>query len=173
MKNTKNTHNNMQPSMRNKQRGALTAELLMIVAAVITALIFMVAQLPNIGYKFNEMKFIAQANEIAQETNLWKKGRPNFESVDITKVCQETSLSRAICGTSNDGSQTNPFGGDWDVRVNTGSKGLFDIVATIPEDGDRIPSLANSVAPSTRGNCLEASGCSTLATSANSITMTH
>ncbi|HFQ5086707.1 TPA: hypothetical protein ACGUVT_004320 [Vibrio vulnificus] len=158
-----------------KQRGALSAELAMVAVVVVLALIFIVSQAPNLLFKINEMRFLSQANEIAQETLLWKKGRPNFDGVTITKVCQEGALSKSICGTTNDGKNTNPFGGDWSITVNTRSKGLFDVLATVPDAKDalRIPSLANSVAPSTRGNCTEASGCTTLVTTANSLKMTY
>ncbi len=156
-----------------KQRGALSAEAVMITAFVIIGLIFVAAQAPNLMYKINEMRFLSQANEIAQETQAWKKARPNFDGVTITKVCEETSLSKNVCGSSNDGKSTNPFGGDWTISVNSGSKGLYDVTATVPEDAERIPSLANSIAPSTREACYEADGCSTVTTSSNSLTMTY
>lgn len=161
--------------MKNKQRGALSAELIMVVVFVVLGLIFIVSQSPNLLYKINEMRFVAQANEIAQETVLWKKARPNFDGVTIAKVCADGSLSKNICGNSNDGKATNPFGGDWSLAVNTRSKGLFDLTATIPDANDqkRITSLGNSIANSTRGNCSEAAGCTTLATTANSLKMTY
>lgn len=160
--------------MKNKQRGALSAELAMVVVIVVLALIFIVSQAPNIMYKINEMRFVSQTNEIAQETLLWKKARPNYEGVTIAKVCADGSLNKNICGASNDGKATNPFGGDWSIAANTRSKGLFDITATVPDatDAERIPSMAGSVAPSTRGNCAEATGCPTLTTTANSLKMT-
>lgn len=156
-----------------KQRGALSAEAIMYTVFIIVGLIFVASQAPNLMYKINEMRFLAQANEIAQETNAWKKARPNFDGVTIKKVCEETSLSKNICGSSNDGVATNPFGGNWTVAVNTGSKGLYNVTATIPQDADRITSLANSVAPSTRAACYEATGCSTITTTSNSLTMTY
>ncbi len=161
--------------MKNKQRGALSAELIMVVVFVVLALIFMASQSPNVMYKINEMRFVSQANEIAQETVLWKKARPNFDGVTIAKVCQDGSLNKNICGDSNDGKATNPFGGDWTLATNTRSKGLFDLTATIPDTNDqaRITSLANSIAPSTRGNCSEADDCTTLTTTANSLKMTY
>ncbi|QQD06621.1 hypothetical protein [Vibrio parahaemolyticus] len=157
-----------------KQRGALSAEAIMYTVFIVIGLIFIAAQAPNIMYKINEARFLSQANEIAQEANAWKKARPNFEGVTITKICEETSLSKNICGADDDGSATNPFGGDWSVDVND-SKGLFDVTATIPDtkDQERITSLANSVAPSTRAQCYEATDCETVTTDTNSLTMTY
>lgn len=157
-----------------KQRGALSAEAIMYTVFIVIGLIFIAAQAPNIMYKINEARFLSQANEIAQEANAWKKARPNFDGVTITKICEETSLSKNICGDDDDGSATNPFGGDWSVDVND-SKGLFDVTATIPDtkDQERITSLANSVAPSTRAQCYEATDCETVTTDTNSLTMTY
>jgi hypothetical protein len=157
-----------------KQRGALSAEAIMYTVFIVIGLIFIAAQAPNIMYKINEARFLSQANEIAQEANAWKKARPNFADVSMTKICEETSLSKNICGDDDDGSATNPFGGDWSVEVND-SKGLFDVTATIPDakDQERITSLANSVAPSTRAQCYEATDCETVTTDTNSLTMTY
>ncbi|HHB1578418.1 hypothetical protein IB292_21760 [Vibrio parahaemolyticus] len=157
-----------------KQRGALSAEAIMYTVFIVIGLIFVAAQAPNIMYKINEARFLSQANEIAQEANAWKKARPNFADVSMTKICEETSLSKNICGDDDDGSATNPFGGDWSVEVND-SKGLFDVTATIPDakDQERITSLANSVAPSTRAQCYEATDCETVTTDTNSLTMTY
>lgn len=159
-----------------KQRGALSAEAIMYTVFIVIGLIFIAAQAPNIMYKINEARFLSQANEIAQEANAWKKARPNFADVSMTKICEETSLSKSICGDADDGSETNPFGGDWTVGVNSDSKGLYDVTATIPEakDQERIQSLANSIAPSTRGQCYEADeDCTTVSTDTDSLTMTY
>ncbi len=157
-----------------KQRGALSAEAIMYTVFIVIGLIFVAAQAPNIMYKINEARFLSQANEIAQEANAWKKARPNFDGVTITKICEETSLSNNICGDDDDGTATNPFGGDWSVDVND-SKGLFDVTATIPDakDQERITSLANSVAPSTRAQCYEATDCETVTADTDSLTMTY
>ncbi|MBE3866723.1 hypothetical protein HJ169_21790 [Vibrio parahaemolyticus] len=157
-----------------KQRGALSAEAIMYTVFIVIGLIFVAAQAPNIMYKINEARFLSQANEIAQEANAWKKARPNFADVSMTNICEETSLSKNICGDDDDGTATNPFGGDWSVAVND-SKGLFDVTATIPDtkDQERITSLANSIAPSTRAQCYEATDCDTVSTDTESLTMTY
>ncbi len=158
-----------------KQRGALSAEAIMYTVFIVIGLIFVAAQAPSIMYKINEARFLSQANEIAQEANAWKKARPNFSDVSMTKICEETSLSKNICGDDDEGTATNPFGGNWSVAANA-SKGLFDVTATIPDtkDQERITSLANSIAPSTRGQCYEADAdCTTVSTDTNSLTMTY
>lgn len=159
--------------MSNKQKGAAIMDNLIAVGFISLALIFIISQVPKMQYQWNKIQFQAQTAEIVQSTNSWKKSRPNFDGVDINKVCLDGELSNNICGTANDGAATNPFGGDWTIAVNSGSKGLFDVTATLPSDADRVVSLSNSMAASTRGNCIEATGCSTIATTANSLTMTY
>ncbi len=158
--------------MSNKQKGAAIMDNLIAVGFVALALIFIISQVPKMQYQWNKIQFQAQTAEIVQSTNSWKKSRPNFDTVDITKVCLDGELSKSICGSANDGVSTNPFGGDWAIAVNSGSKGLFDVTATLPSDANRITSLSNSMAASTRGNCIEATGCSTIAASATGLTMT-
>ncbi|EGR2026332.1 hypothetical protein DYB89_14730 [Vibrio cholerae] len=156
-----------------KQRGALSAEFLGYLVGIIAILIFVASQSPKIWDKAREIHFTWQANQIAQAVPNWKKGRTGFTGVSIAKVCASGELGKSVCGDSGDGKGTNIYGGDWDIRVNSGSSGLFDIVATIPQDTHKIASLADSVASSTRGDCTEASGCSSISKGTNSITMTY
>ena len=163
-----------KPSMKSKQRGALTLDAAMWTSFILVAVLLLLSQLPKIKYTFNELIFVWEANQIVTETVSWSKGN-NFLDATITKVCTEGNLSKRICGSSNDGRGTNAFGGDWSLKPNRNSSTLLDVTATIPtpEDAKRIPSLAKSLIGSTRGNCSEVDGCSTLATTANSLTMTY
>ncbi|MGR5307700.1 hypothetical protein [Vibrio mediterranei] len=163
----------MKPTMKNKQRGAAIMDNLIASSFIALAIIFVISQAPKLMYQWNKIQFQTQAADIVAATQSWKKLRPNFDGVTITKVCQDGQLSKNVCGSSNDGVATNPFGGNWTVVVDTASKGLFKITGTLPSDADRVSSLADTMAPTTRSACIEASGCSTLSTTANSITMTY
>ncbi|MFA0011963.1 hypothetical protein AB4391_01255 [Vibrio lentus] len=169
----RNTETQSTHFMRNKQRGAAIMDNLIAVGFMALGLIFIMGQVPTMQYQWNKIQFQTQTSEIVRSVGAWKKARPNFEGIDITKVCEDGELSDSICGTSNDGKATNPFGGDWSVTVNSGSKGLFDLTGTLPSDPDRVVSLSNTMAPATREGCIEASGCSTISTTGNSITMTY
>ena len=160
-------------SMRNKQRGAAIMDNLISVGFVALALVFIMGQVPSMQYQWNKIQFQTQTSDIVRSVAAWKKARPNYDGITIKKVCDDGELSHSICGTSNDGKATNPFGGDWAVTVNSGSKGLYDVTGTLPSDPDRVISLANTMAPATRGGCIEATGCSTLSMTGNSITMTY
>ncbi|MFA0249475.1 hypothetical protein AB4480_08140 [Vibrio sp. 10N.261.45.A4] len=160
-------------SMPLRQKGAAIMDNLIAVGFVALALLFILSQAPKLKYQWNKIQFQMQSSEIVSATNSWKKSRPNFDGVTLNKVCLDGELDNSICGTANDGVATNPFGGNWSVNVNSASKGLFDVGATLPEDSDRIPSLSDTMASSTRGNCIEAAGCSTIKASSNALTMTY
>lgn len=156
-----------------KQRGALSAESIGYLVLITVLLIFVGQQSPKVWDYARQVSFSWQANEIAQAVPKWKKGRTGYDTVTIAKVCSSGELGKSVCGESGDGKGTNIYGGDWSVKVNASSSGLFDVVGTIPQDSDKIPALADSIAPSTRAGCTEASGCSSISTASNSITMTY
>ncbi|MDC5711154.1 type 4 pilus major pilin [Vibrio europaeus] len=158
--------------MKNKQRGAMSAEMLGYLSVVIALMIFVGSQSPKIWDKAREIHFGWQTSTVVQGLNSWKRGRTTFAGATIAKACATGDVPSSICGSSNNGKGTNTYGGDWSVTPNSGSAGLLDVTATIPEDGSKIAALADAVAPSTRGDCEEASGCSTISTTATSITMT-
>ncbi|MGR6830992.1 hypothetical protein [Aliivibrio wodanis] len=154
---------------KSKQQGAMSLEAVMIISGVVVALLFVMSKAPTIMYKMNTMMFMSQAAEIAQAT----QGRPSPASLTIPKLCERSALSEKICGEAKNGLGTNPFGGDWVLRGNASSVALVDLTATLPNDSDRVLDLADLMAPSTRAGCESADSCSTIKTSATSITMTY
>ena len=152
------------------QRGAMSVDAMLISGFAMVALIFIISQGPTLAYKWNKIQFSTDVSNIISATRDWKKRRPNYEGVSLEKICVVTDLSDSICGLSGDGKSTNSFGGDWTVSVNA-SKGLFDIVATLPNDTDRLADIADTMAPSTREGCIEAAGCSTISTGSDRVTM--
>lgn len=156
---------------KHTQRGAMSVDALLITGFVIMALLFIISQGPTLAYKWNKIQFSTDVSNLINATRDWKKRRPNYEGVSLEKICTVTDLSDSICGLSGDGKSTNSFGGDWSVKVNS-SKGLFDIMATLPNDTERLADIADTMAPSTRGGCIEAAGCKTISTGADRVTMT-
>ena len=158
--------------MRNKQRGAATADILIWATLIIGALIFTISKVPDIRYAMHVSALQSDISTISDATYRWKKMRPNYDGVTVAKLCSDHYLSKSICGNSGDAKSTNPFGGDWTVKANT-NKGLYDVSFTFPNDTERANELADTVAPMTRGQCPEANGCVTLPNkTATSITMT-
>lgn len=156
---------------KSKQRGASTVDILIYAVILIALVGFAVSQVPNIRFSTSVSAFQADTSSISNAAYNWKKRRPNYASISLAKLCADNYLNESICGSSNDGKSTNPFGGDWTLAANP-NPGLYDITATFPDDADRINELADTMAPITRANCAEADGCSTLTKTTNSITMT-
>lgn len=153
----------------NKQLGALSLEAMMITGGIIIGLMFIMSKGPEIMYKINTVKFTSQASEIVQAT----QGRANLATLTIAKLCARDALSDSICGTAKDGRGTNPFGGDWVLTGNASSPSLIDLSATLPNDQSKVLDLADLMAPTTRAGCIEAAGCSTIKTTADSVVMTY
>ena len=157
--------------MKNKQRGAASADMLIWATLIIAALVFVVSGVPKIRYALNVSALQSDISTISDATYRWKKMRPNYTGVSINKLCTQNYLSTSICGDTGDALSTNPFGGDWTVAPNA-NKGLYDITFTVPNDPDRMFDLADTVAPMTRSQCTEADKCTTLTKTADAIKMT-
>ncbi|WP_099609475.1 hypothetical protein [Vibrio coralliilyticus] len=158
---------------RNKQRGYAIADHLAGLALLVAALIFLAAQTPKAWNLLKEVHFSWQASEISKGINTWKKNRQTFKDVSIGAACTDGSLSGSVCGDNNDGKQANIYGGDWTVTVNSSNALNFDVIGTIPSNPEKIAALADTVAGGTAEACDQASGCGSVSTTANSITMTY
>lgn len=156
---------------KSKQRGASTVDILIYAVLLIALIGFVVSQVPSIRFSMNVSAFQSDTSTISNAVYNWKKRRPNYSDVSLEKLCTDNYLNESICGSSNDGKSTNPFGGDWTVKANS-NPGLYDITGTLPNDTDHVNELADTMAPVTRSNCSEAEGCETLTKTTNSITMT-
>ncbi|AAW88273.1 hypothetical protein VF_B0031 (plasmid) [Aliivibrio fischeri ES114] len=152
-----------------KQLGALSIDGMIYTSAIIISVLFVMSKGPALWYKINTARFSAQASEIVQAT----QGRANLATLTIAKLCARDALDKGICGTANDGRGTNPFGGDWILSGNASSSALIDLTATLPNDQNRVLDLADLMAPTTRSGCTEATGCSTIKTTADSVVMTY
>lgn len=158
-------------NMNNRQRGASTTDMIIWAALIIGALIFVISKVPDIRYAMQVAAFQSDVSTISDATYRWKKMRPNYTGVSIGTLCTDKYLPESICGTTNNAVATNQFGGNWTVAANS-NPGLYNIVATIPSDPTRMNDLADTMAPTTRGNCTKASGCSTITATGTTLTMT-
>ncbi|AZQ13268.1 hypothetical protein [Shewanella khirikhana] len=158
-------------NMKNRERGASTTDMIIWAALIIGALIFTISKVPDIRYALRVAAFQADTATIGDAAYRWKKMRPNYTGISIGVLCTDKYLPETICGTSNNGVATNQFGGNWTVAVNA-NPGLYNIVATIPNDPTRMNDLADTMASATRGNCTKASGCSTITATGTTLTMT-
>ncbi|MCS4309513.1 hypothetical protein M2404_003885 [Rheinheimera pacifica] len=156
-----------------RQAGAAITDKLVWIILAVAALAFIAAQVPGLYYKFQLSAFQSDSQKIVSAAKAWKKMRPNFTGVSMAVLCAPGGdLSESICGAANNGVATNQFGGNWTVTANT-NPGLLDVTATVPNDPDRIADIADTIAPSTRGQCAAAAGCSTLTTTGTSVRATY
>lgn len=158
-------------NMKNRQRGASTTDIIIWSALIIIALIFTISKVPDIRYAMRVSGFQSDVSTISDAAYRWKKMRPNYTGVSIGVLCTDKYLPTSICGTTNNGVASNQFGGNWTVAANS-NPGLYNIVATIPNDPTRMNDLADTMAPATRGNCTQASGCTTITATGTTLTMT-
>ncbi len=160
--------------MRNKQRGASTVDVMIAAGFIIGALVLTILIYPRIVASKNISAFQVDAATISSATERWKKARSNYTGVSIPVLCAQNILPKdgTICGSGNNGTNTNSFGGNWTV-VPASNPGLYTVTGTLPNDPDVIAELADAMAPTTRGNCQSATGCSTLSTTATGVSMTY
>ncbi|MGR5465405.1 hypothetical protein ACPV5G_20935 [Photobacterium damselae] len=147
---------------RNKQRGAMIMDNMIASSFVAIALIVILTAMPTINYKLNLSNFQKQETDIAMAVISWKKARSNYAGVSIEKLCERQLISESICGVSNNGKETNAFGGDWKV---TGVGGHFEVEATLPNIEDekgRLSDVADTMAPNTRKQCASADNCTSI-----------
>ncbi|GIU51290.1 hypothetical protein TUM4438_40390 [Shewanella sairae] len=164
---------NRNTTFTNKQRGASTVDVMIAAGFIIGAILLTVMIVPKVQDAMTISSFQRDASTIQSSVLRWKKARSNYTGVTLSEICNQNILTKGgtICGTSNNGQATNPFGGNWTVRANS-NPGLFDIVATLPNNPDSIAEVADTMAPITRGNCQSASGCATLQATGTTLTMT-
>ncbi len=164
---------NRNAAFTNKQRGASTVDVMIAAGFIIGAILLTVMIVPKVQDAMTISSFQRDASTIQSGVLRWKKARSNYTGVTLTEICNQNILTKGgtICGTSNNGQATNPFGGNWTVRANS-NPGLFDIVATLPNNPDSIAEVADTMAPITRGNCQSATPCTTLTKTSTSLTMT-
>lgn len=158
------------------QKGAMIMDNMVAVGFILLLLGGVVWGIPKVSHGLKVTQFQTQEASITSAAIAWKKARPNYSALSgITKLCERQLLDKSICGASNDGKATNPFGGDWNV---VGSNGKFTVTAGLAsldptEDNGRILDLADTMAPSTKANCSSADACSSISVTGNTLAMTH
>lgn len=156
---------------RKKQAGMATIDVAAAVVVLVILLVVALMELPGIFFNINMSNLQQEVTTVSTAAYKAKKGRPNYRLVTMQKLCDDKYLSDKFCdGTP--GQSVNAFGGDITYAPNTANPGLRDIVVTIPNDPERINEIADTLASQSRAQCVQASGCSTLAVTGNTITVT-
>ncbi|EPN0316275.1 hypothetical protein ACTTZI_004177 [Vibrio vulnificus] len=162
--------------LTNAQRGAMIMDNLVAVGFISMLVIGIVASIPALTHKLNVTKFQSQVNEITTAAVQWKKQRPNYDKLTIGQLCDYELISKTLCSGVAGASATttgvvNSFGGTFAL---TGNGGTFSLDATLPNltgESGRQKDLADTMAPSTKGQCLEAQGCLTITSTTDALNM--
>ncbi|WP_063664955.1 type II secretion system protein [Aliivibrio fischeri] len=159
---------------KSKKQSGFTLIELLIVIAVIGVLTMVI----NSGSESSKVssRVDAQAgynDQIAAAALSYKSNRLNYSTITINKLCTTTSLSKNICGPSNDGRATNLWGGDHKVDPVAGNPGQFKITVTGITNGEEVQ-FGDKYAQKTIGDCTDGStGCSSIAVTSGQVVSTH
>ncbi|WP_338726599.1 hypothetical protein V8687_03925 [Shewanella baltica] len=167
------THATVNNFMKNKQRGAQLLDMSLTSMVVIGALVTILLMYPTIAKTMKKAAFQRDAAMIIAAADAWKMARSNFTGVGMGELCKGSlPKNGSICGTANTGTGTNHYGGNWTLTVGS-NPGLLQLTSTFPNDPDVIPQLADAMAPSTRANCQESTGCSSISSTTSTLVMTY
>ena len=166
----KSLQNRKQSPHSRKQQGATIMDFLLW-AALASVFLAGVVQLYVTGSSFaSRMQTTTAVTSIKAGAESVKT--INHTGVSMAKVCDEkrNAVSMKICGTGRDGVGTNQYGGDYTLAPDTNTSRIKVGITNV--DTQYIDALADSLAGLAAGNCTQASGCSTLSVSGNTITVT-
>jgi hypothetical protein len=162
----------MRLNNKHKQKGLTATEttIAMLIGSVV--LLGALKAGPNLMFSLDKQELLNETSAISEAVMSWKGTKPNLDGISITELCSSSreSLDEGVCGTSADGSESNPFGGDYDISVSS-NKSQWDLTITSIEES-RIDEVAEMLAPLTSDRCTEVTGCSTISVGSDSVTLT-
>lgn len=129
------------------------------------------SQGPKLWFSYQKFVLEKQVSSIIEATRGFKGLSPTYDGASMSTFCSSTRklLDGAECGAANDGKTSNPWGGDYVVSVGANKSRFTLQVTNIP--AERIDEVADLLAPNTV-NCLKASGCTDVAATSSSVTLT-
>ncbi|WP_199438639.1 prepilin-type N-terminal cleavage/methylation domain-containing protein [Vibrio owensii] len=154
-----------------KQAGLTLIEMAIVIVMAMIVILGGMKIVPEIQFSLNSSKLTQDINEIRTASLNWKASRPSFDGVAMSQICGSgrVLLAKSICGVSNDGTATAPWGGDYTVTANAGDKSILEIsVDGLPNH--RIFDLGDTLAALTRDRCTSVTGCASATVSGESIT---
>ncbi len=122
-------NNRKHKLIRKKQSGFTMIELI-IVIGVLGVLSAIALSSSNDANLTEQRAFEDDYSKIIAAANKYGQGR-GYTGMTMSVLCSEEYIdSPRICGASKDGTNANPWGGDYIVSVNAGSINRFDFKST-------------------------------------------
>ncbi|KAB1512000.1 hypothetical protein [Photobacterium damselae] len=165
-----NTSN--QAFFKNKQRGASLENFIFWMIAASLILVVIVGLYMKATSGARNMTVKSDVGVIIAASQQW--GGNNKTGISMTKLCEAGShyLTNEICGAAKNGTNANPFGGNYAIKVDPANPSRVQIDIT-GIDANYVNVVANDLAPLSFDNCRLADGCATLKKTGNSVTLTR
>ncbi|WP_108653093.1 hypothetical protein [Dongshaea marina] len=153
------------------QRGLTTIDLLIGFAGIIILIISIMLIAGMVRSQMGVMQATAEMGLINSAATNWKGMRPNYTGISMGNLCSSGELNDSICGTSSDGSSSNPFGGNFTVAVDTNVSNYVVTLTNVPTD--KITALADKLAPTSLDQCSSATSCGSVQVSGTDLSVTY
>ncbi|WP_209316951.1 hypothetical protein [Photobacterium damselae] len=156
----------------NKQRGASLENFIFWMIAASLILVVIVGLYIKATSGARNMTLKSDVGVLIAASQQW--GGNNKTGISMTKLCEAGShyLTNEICGASSNGTNANPFGGNYTIKVDPANPSRVQIEVT-GIDPNYVNVVANDLAPLSFDNCRLAEGCATLTKTQNSVTITR
>lgn len=162
------------PRLSRKQAGFTLIELMIVIGIIAVLGAIIRSGEPSAKSSSKVSSQIELIKQIKTQADKYRNNRINFSTISMTQLCTLTSLSKVICGPSNDGVATNLYGGNYVVSPVSSDPGQYTIQVTNIDAGVE-PEMADGLAVYTANQAACSNGltgCTTIATAANVVTGT-
>ncbi len=156
-----------------RKRGMTAVEGMLGFIVLIAVAIGFIKAYQEISFQLKKNALVSQVRDISAAADKWKLNRSNYNGLTMTVICAagQQSLDPNTCGgVGGTGANSNAFGGNFTLNpaANVARKSLE--IGSLPIE--RIDEIADTLAGLTEGQCLQATGCGSITTGTDTVTLT-